>query len=561
MTTAGAIAATFCSTLVDEWVRAGVRHAIVAPGSRSTPLALAVMREPTISVQVFHDERSAAFAGLGVGLSTGKPAVVLCSSGTAGAHFYAAVIEAHMSNVPMIVCTADRPPHLRDVSSPQTIDQTKMFGDAVRWFHDPGVPALSTQHTWRALASRVLAATIGSRPGPVHVNLPFDEPLFGTPLDLPEARDDEWASRIVSNGWSDVDIASFVNVCSTRRGVIVAGKGSPASLLSFAEQLGWPVFADPRSGLRKDHHNVIIAFDPILRAEKFIADVQPQVILFVGEPPASKVLSQWARQKDVRMVHCGEFDVVVDPLHMVANFFVGDLGELFMRARAEVQPAESSWLLSWKNADDVARSVIADWITHNWSEIAVAHILSRALTHDSQCVVSSSMPIRDFEWFGAPVNGAVVHANRGANGIDGVVSTAVGVALGSGHTTFLLIGDIACIHDSNGLWGLSKRGVDVRIVVTNNDGGAIFSFLPQAQQVETEIFETIYGTPHGVSFASLAQAHGIGYCQVTSVGELEEACSRVGPIIIESKFDRTVDVGQHEAINFAVVSAVEKSMV
>lgn len=138
MTTAGAIAATFCSTLVDEWVRAGVRHAIVAPGSRSTPLALAVMREPTISVQVFHDERSAAFAGLGVGLSTGKPAVVLCSSGTAGAHFYAAVIEAHMSNVPMIVCTADRPPHLRDVSSPQTIDQTKMFGDAVRWFHEIG---------------------------------------------------------------------------------------------------------------------------------------------------------------------------------------------------------------------------------------------------------------------------------------------------------------------------------------------------------------------------------------------------------------------------------------
>ena len=542
-------------------MRAGVRHAIVAPGSRSTPLALAVMREPLMTVQVFHDERSAAFAGLGVGLSTGQPAVVLCSSGTAGAHFYAAVIEAHMSNVPMIVCTADRPPHLRDVSSPQTIDQTKMFGDAVRWFHDPGVPALVTQHTWRALASRVWATTVGARPGPVHLNLPFDEPLFGEPLDLPDARDNAWASRIVGRGWSEHDIASFVNICSGRSGVIVAGKGSPASLLLFAQQLGWPVFADPRSGLRTVHSNVVSAFDPILRAEKFIADLHPQVIVCVGEPPASKVLSQWTRQGKATVVHCGETDVVVDPLHIVANSFIGDLEDLFNRAHIDVQPTGSSWLLAWKKADETASSVISDWVTHNWSEIAVAHTVSRALAHDSHCVVSSSMPIRDFEWFGTPINGASVHANRGANGIDGVVSTAVGVALGSGQTTFLLIGDIACIHDANGLWGLSQRGVDVRIVVTNNDGGAIFSFLPQAQHVDADVFETIYGTPHGVSFASLAQTHGIEYCQVNSVGELEAACRRVGPIVIEAKFDRAVDVGQHEAINVAVVSAIENSMV
>jgi 2-succinyl-5-enolpyruvyl-6-hydroxy-3-cyclohexene-1-carboxylate synthase len=518
------------------------------------------MREPLMSVQVFHDERSAAFAGLGVGLSTGKPAVVLCSSGTAGAHFYAAVIEAHMSNVPMIVCTADRPPHLRDISSPQTIDQTKMFGDAVRWFHDPGVPTLTTQHTWRALASRVWATTLGARPGPVHLNLPFDEPLFGAPLDVPEARDDAWASRIVGRGWSDSDIASFVNICSDRSGVIVAGKGSPASLLSFAQQIGWPVFADPRSGLRVAHSNVVVAFDPILRAEKFVADVHPQVIVFVGEPPASKVLSQWARQGEPTVVHCGDVDVVVDPLHLVANSFVGDLGELFERVSTDVQSIESSWLSTWKNADEAATSVITDWVALNWSEIAVAHTVSRSLAHDSHCVVSSSMPIRDFEWFGAPMNGAVVHANRGANGIDGVVSTAVGVALGSDATTYLLIGDIACIHDSNGLWGLSKRGLDVRIVVTNNDGGAIFSFLPQAQHVDADVFETIYGTPHGVSFASLAQAHGIEYCSVASVVELEAACTRVGPILIEAKFDRAIDVEQHQWINDAVVSAVEKSM-
>jgi len=435
-----------------------------------------------------------------------------------------------------------------------------MFGDAVRWFHDPGVPVLETQHTWRALASQVFATSRGARPGPVHLNLPFDEPLFGAPLDVPESRDVAWSTRTLAHEFSDAAIASFVNICSGRKGVFVAGKGSPESLLSLAEQLEWPIFADPRSGLRVTHSNVVIAFDPILRAEKFITSVNPQVIVFVGEPPASKVLSQWVRQGDAVVVHCGEFDVVVDPLHRVSFSLVGNLSDLFERAGTEVQSTEPSWLEKWRTADEVARDVIAEWVGHNWSEIAVAHTLSCALSSDAHCVVSSSMPIRDLEWFGGPVNGAVVHANRGANGIDGVVSTAVGVALGSDQTTFLLIGDIACIHDSNGLWGLSKRGVDVRIVVTNNDGGAIFSFLPQAQHVDTEVFETIYGTPHGVSFASLAQAHGIEYCLASSVRELEEACSRIGPIMIEAQFDRAVDVGQHDIVNSAVVSAVEKSM-
>lgn len=560
MTTTGAIAATFCSTLVDEWVRGGVRHAIVAPGSRSTPLALALMREPKISVHIFHDERSAAFAGLGIGLSTGKPAVVVCSSGTAGAHFYAAVIEAHMSNIPMIVCTADRPPHLRDISSPQTIDQTKMFGDAVRWFHDPGVPVLSTQYSWRALASRVCATALGTHPGPVHLNLAFDEPLYGEPLDLPEARDDVWSHRVVGSNWSDSDVTHFSELCSGRSGVFIAGKGTPDSLRLLAEELGWPILADPRSGLRDSHPNVVIAVDPILRAEKFVADVQPEVIVYVGEPPSSKVLSQWVREIDAIVVHCGHIDVVVDPLHLVALSFVGNLHYLFASASIKVQRSDASWLLKWKNADEVASGVISDWVRQNWSEIAVAHTVSRMVSRDSQCVVSSSMPIRDLEWFGTSMNGAVVHANRGANGIDGVVSTAVGVALGSGQKTFLLIGDIACVHDSNGLWGLSNRDADLRIVVTNNDGGAIFSFLPQAQHVASEVFETIYGTPHGVSFSSLANAHGIEYCAVSSVEELEVACTRVGPIVIEARFDRAVDVEQHLSINSAVVSAVEKSM-
>lgn len=560
MTTQGAIAATFCSTVVDEWVKAGVRHAMVAPGSRSTPLALALLKEPGISVQVFHDERSAGFAALGVGLSTKTPAVVLCSSGTAGAHFYASIIEAHLSCVPMIVCTADRPASLRDIFSPQTIDQTKMFGDAVRWFHDPGVPQLAFKNSWRSLAAQVFARTLGSRPGPVHLNLPFDEPLFGEATDLPAPRETMWSQQNVANGFSENDVESFVKLCSSSKGIFVAGKSTPASLLNLAEKLCWPIFADPRSGLRVDHQNSIIAFDPVLRAKEFVDKMTPELVIFVGEPPASKVLSQWVRQINCRTIHLGQFETLVDPLHMVNNFFVGDLDQLCTDASRRVENRDSQWVELWKQADISAQSLIEQWTNDHWSEITVARTVSKKLNLDTHCVVSSSMPIRDFEWFGGVTGQAQVHSNRGANGIDGVVSTAVGVSIGSGKTTFLLIGDIACIHDSNGLWALGKRNVDLRIVVTNNDGGAIFSFLPQAQIVKSEDFESVYGTPHGVSFEALCSAHSISYCRVSSIEELNQACERPGPILIEAFFDRSIDVAQHEELNNQVVEAVKASM-
>ena len=187
---------------MDEWILLGVKHAVIAPGSRSTPLAVQLARRPEISIHLFHDERSASFAALGVGEATGVPAVLLCTSGTAAAHFHGAVVEAHQANIPMIVCTADRPPELRDVGAPQTIDQTHLFGTAVRWFHDPGVSSDDASHTWRSLAARSFSLTCGSRPGPVHLNLPFREPLLGNASALPQAR---------TAGWASVDIASAVS--------------------------------------------------------------------------------------------------------------------------------------------------------------------------------------------------------------------------------------------------------------------------------------------------------------------------------------------------------------
>lgn len=557
MTTTGAPSATFCATLVDEWFRAGVRHAMVAPGSRSTPMALALVGHQGISTQIFHDERNAAFAALGVGISSGKPAVVLCSSGTAAAHFYASVIEADASCVPMIVCTADRPPHLRDVAAPQTIDQIKMFGASVRWFHDPGVPTAIPSSTWRALAARVFDETQGHRPGPVHLNLPFDEPLFGVPGELPPPRPLRWSTTDSGSELSSTVVRDLSRRFSQRRGVFVAGSKVPRELLRSAEILGWPVFADPRSGVRIAHDNVIGGFDSLLRISELVESSQPELVVSIGEAPASKVLSQWLMSLDCEIIQIHDVDKVKDPLHRITHTYICDTVHLFSRLSEEtMQPAPTEWLSGWKKSDVVAQTVFSSWMSKNWCEMSVSRTLSHTMLQGAQLVVSSSMPIRDFEWFGDVLDDVDVFANRGANGIDGVVSTAIGAALGTGKTTYVLIGDIAFLHDSNSLLGLAERGLDLRVVVTNNDGGSIFSFLPQAQHVEKREFEKIYGTPHGVDLASLCAAHRVKHIEVTSQSELESALSTVGPVVIECGFDRAVNVGQHEEVNRLVAEAV-----
>jgi 2-succinyl-5-enolpyruvyl-6-hydroxy-3-cyclohexene-1-carboxylate synthase len=293
------IAATFCAVLVDEWVRSGVTVACVAPGSRSTPFALALAARPELRVEVFHDERSAAFAALGVGAVSGKPAVLLCTSGTAAAHFHAAVIEADLSGVPMIVVTADRPPELVDVGAPQTIDQTKLYGGAVRWFHAPGVAELSQLHHWRSLGSRAAAEALGfgGRPGPVHLNLAFREPLVGQPLELPDGRAHEapWHSIVGGHTVSSQPLTdALIDAWEGKRGVILAGRGAgdPSTILRLGDLLGWPVLADHRSGCSVAGRS-IRHFDALLRNAEFAEQNRPEVVVRVGEAPASKVTSQW----------------------------------------------------------------------------------------------------------------------------------------------------------------------------------------------------------------------------------------------------------------------------
>ena len=556
MSSIGDTAATFCATLVDEWIRQGVRHAMVAPGSRSTPLAVALARRDEIAVHLFHDERSASFAAVGIALAQGRPAVLLCTSGTAATHFHGAVVEAHQSCVPVIVCTADRPPELRDVGAPQTIDQTKLYGSAVRWFHDPGVPSDDARESWRALAARSYAETLGAYPGPVHLNLPFREPLLGEAKELPGKRDGAWSHTFHAQGVDQSVISTIATHLTDKKGIIIAGRGATRDVLSVAKALNWPVFADPRSGLRECDESVVLAFDSIVRVSQFVSTHKPQVVLSVGEPPASKVLAQWVSSLDAFKIHVSGTATVIDPQHANDLSVSGEVGLMCEQIAPLVRACSKEWLLGWQKAETSAQKAIDTWTSANFSEPTVARVLTSSLAVGDQLVVSSSMPIRDIEWFGSVTSGVTVHSNRGANGIDGVVSTAVGVALGSGSPTSLLIGDVALLHDVNGLLALNRRAVVLSIVVTNNDGGSIFSFLPQAEHLDQATFELLYGTPHGVSFEHVAQTYGLAYFRVTSEMALRAALAQPGTKIVEVVLDRAVNVDQHDELNSSIASAV-----
>lgn len=551
-------AATMCATLIDEWIRAGVRHAVVAPGSRSTPIVLALAERAAtgdIAVHVTPDERVAGFMALGLGLR-GVPALVVCTSGTAAAHLAPAVVEAGLSDVPMILLTADRPPELRDVGAAQTIDQTHLFGRAVNWFHDPGVPDMEASGSWRSVAARALRA---SGRGPVHLNLPFREPLVATPTALPQARPSQAVSapavRVRAATWpAGAGVSDPVPAAAhSSRGVILAGGRSGvdfAAVRELAARTGWPLIADPTSEVRHIP-GAVCAADQILRVPEFVAAGEVDVIVRVGRPAASKVLAQWVASHRAVLLQVGG-PGTIDPDHRVAaRVSIADL----LSTNWQFAP-DPQWWTPWATAEAIAQTWI-DEVLGRYEELtepAVARLVGNALAVTvEEMVVASSMPVRDLEWFGGP--GARAHANRGANGIDGTISTALGLALAGGPTA-VLMGDLAFVHDLNALVGLASRDVDLRIVVIDNDGGGIFSFLPQATALETKVFETYFGTPHGVDIVAAAQAMGVRARTVTTAEELLSALGTPGPQVIRVPSDRQRNTEVHAALTEAIGAAL-----
>jgi 2-succinyl-5-enolpyruvyl-6-hydroxy-3-cyclohexene-1-carboxylate synthase len=558
--------AAFCSTLVDEWVRAGIRQAVVAPGSRSTPMAMALADHPGLTVHVAHDERTAAFWALGVGIATGMPAVALCTSGTAATHFHAAVVEAHQAGVPLIVLTADRPPELHGVGAPQTIDQQQLYGTAVRWFHDPGVPDGSTSDTWRPLARHAMWLAGPPASGPVHLNLPFREPLLAAaPVaavePAPGGGDSDPPDLAAARTPHAADLDALVEMLDAARGVIVAGRGAGdgSGLAALSAATGWPVLADPRCPYPEGATGLVRAFDSLLRHQPFAVDHRPDVVLRVGELPASKVLGQWLAASGARQAHVIDRPAVIDPDGVVGQRVPGDPDAVCQALSQRLRGAMGTpWSTRWRRAEERAQATLDAMlrVETTLSEPGVARTLLQTLPEGAHLLVASSMPVRDLEWFGGARQGVTVHANRGANGIDGIVATGLGIAAATGAPTAVLLGDVALVHDSSSLVGLAGGDLDVRIVVVDNDGGGIFSFLPQADQLARDRFEQLFGTPHGTDLVALAHAHGLAAGDATTTADLAGHVTSSGPWLLRVRSDRAANVARHRQLNEAVARAL-----
>jgi 2-succinyl-5-enolpyruvyl-6-hydroxy-3-cyclohexene-1-carboxylate synthase len=588
----------FAATLVDEWSRCGVSHAVISPGSRSTPLAVALARHPGIEIHVRLDERSAAFTALGIGLAGGLPAVMVTTSGTAAAELHAAVVEADLAKVPLLICTADRPPELRDIGAPQTIDQQLLFGRSPRWYADPGVADAAGRITWRSLASRSVAEAITgpAGPGPVHLNLPFREPLLGDAetVDVRPGRPDGQPWYRIEKAPAAPSAAAVAHIVEAgqagTRGVIVAGAdcGDPVAVAAAASALGWPVLADPRSGLRRPGSAVIAAADGILRSDAFCAAHRPGFVLRLGAPWVSKVVNAYLADSVtettpvVAVVPWGQW---VDPDRSVTTLIAADptrvcqgiIDGMGDRTRSGAGP----WLDEWRSAESAAQAAIGQSLgdipgagngrsdpSAGWTEPGLARRLFSDLPSGVTLVTSSSMPIRDLEAFGEPrVDPPRVLANRGANGIDGVVSTALGVAMAGGPAV-ALVGDLAFFHDVSAL----VRGVGVdppcTVVVADNRGGGIFSFLPPAATLDAATFEALFGTPQAPDVAGVAAGFGVPVDDIgpdggfRALGEaLQQRIADGGLAVIRVRLpDRTANVEIHQEINRAVVQAVDGAM-
>lgn len=572
----GAVAATFCATLLDEWVALGLTDAVVCPGSRNTPITVAVMSDPRVRVQIVHDERSAAFMALGLALASGRPALLSCTSGSAAAHFHPAVVEADMAAVPMLLLTADRPPELQGVFAPQTIDQRDLYGSAARWYCEPGPPAAGGSPWWRDLARDAMARSCGEVPGPVHLNLAFREPLTGVPGELPPRNDDGGSAMIGVPRWSitDEDVARLLPLVSARKVLIVAGAravrtdGERAVVTAFAQRMRWPVLADGPSGLRCATPWLVEHHDAILRSGSF-EEHRPEVVFHLGGLMASKATNTWLA--DAPAVHIGidRHGRCPDPDGLLSQRFTAVPADFLARlAEVEPDPAPELWSGRWTIASVAAAAAVSGAIDAAspgvLNEPGVAHDVMSAVPSGGSLLLASSMPVRDHEAFAAPRDDVTVFANRGANGIDGTIATGTGIALGSGGPTVVLCGDLAFLHDVGSLNGLTRRGVDLTVVVVDNDGGGIFHFLAQAALLDETLFEEAFGTPHGHDLVGIARSFGLDAEVVASraglSAALTDATGRGGARFVFARTDRHTNAEVHGSIAALVAREVGEAV-
>lgn len=564
----------WCSVLVETLVRRGLRHAVVSPGSRSTPLTLALAAHPAVDAVPVLDERSAAFFALGLARGTHVPVVLVCTSGSAGAHYLPALIEAHESGVPLIVLTADRPPELRDCASGQTIDQHRLFGVYTAWYHELAVPEPTVdrlrylRQTMRQAWDRALAD------GPVHLNAPFRDPLAPLPDDGTAARtaggiDDDFYAEPGEVAVTGSPRWRLHQRVTTARGLIVAGPAQPLDpgayarhVLALARATGWPVLADALSPLR--HYSgpgvtCVGAYDVILRDPSAARDLAPRFVLALEAWPTSKVLRQWLERGQAEILQVCERPGGQDAIHGRTRRLTAAVESLVIEPGVSPDP---HYAAAWAAAEAGVAGRLRTWLGSDAApdfEGRVAWQFAQALPDGAILGVANSMPVRDLEYFWpCSDRRRRIMFSRGANGIDGTLSTALGLAHTAPAPMWLLTGDLAFLHDSNGLLLAREGRGDLTVVVINNNGGGIFGHLPVADFDPP--FERYFATPQAVDLGLLCAAHNVPHELVRPGAELaallHSPARGPGLRVVEIRTDRRADAATRKHLLRTAASGV-----
>ena len=532
-------------TFASELFAYGVKEVVISPGSRSTPLAIALEAHPNIKTWIHPDERSAAFFALGLIKGSQRPVAILCTSGTAAANYTPAIAESQISRIPLIVLTSDRPHELRSVGAPQAINQVNMFSNYVNFQFDMPIAdgttnMLDTIHYQMQIASQYL---YGPHKGPIHFNMPFREPL--TPdLDRTELLKSE--TKTLPHYQKMIHVDPIKDKIEKSKGLIIVGDMQHQEvdqILTYSTIFDIPVLADPLSQLRRHNHpNVITTYDLLYRAGM---DWDVDFVIRVGKPVISKKLNQWLKTTSAFQIlvqNNDKIDVFPVPPDVSYEISANDFFRSLMEERTVDRKA---WLQQWQSLEKQARIEINDYLQHATDEAAYVGTLISKLTSEDALFVSNSMPIRDIDNLLFD-NEAEIYANRGANGIDGVVSTALGMAVHKKVT--LLIGDLAFYHDMNGLLMSKINDIHLNIVLLNNDGGGIFSYLPQKASAEA-YFERLFGTPTGLDFEHAALLYDFNFKRFDHLNDFKyESFSKLGSNVYEVITDREDNLQQHQIL-------------
>ena len=526
------ILSNYVYTIVASLVQNGVEQVVVSPGSRSTPLAYAFAHTKEIEMFRQVDERAAAFFALGLAKSTGKPVVLLCTSGTAAANYFPAIVEAKYARVPLIIMTADRPHELREVGAPQAINQIHLYGEQVKWFAEFPIPddAKATLPFIERHTARAVAIAMSAPYGPVHINIPLREPLLIDFCDLPQLR---YQGNILNDcSLSEEARHALQNtITETRKGIFVIGElalnTNVEHIWALIRRAKWPVMIESLSNMRGNIPEdclpyVISTYDAILKNAAFKKAAAPTTVIRFGAQPVSKFLSIFITESNPEnYIIVDEDPMFRDSTSMATHFMHAKVDQSLAHVAIESN-VDASYVALWQQAQQIAYKHIEHYMENEHDEGALVGEMLQVIPQKSDVFTSNSMPIRDVDTFYIPSDKDIrIIANRGANGIDGVISTALGYSAGNGRHMYLLIGDLAFLHDSNAFLATRYQTCELTIVVMNNDGGGIFSYLPQST-IEHH-YEDLFGTPTGLTFEHVAAMYDLQYTKVAESSAFVEA--------------------------------------